>query len=178
MILFTDLKTTVVIIFTITACGGAIEEDGAAVGGAGTVGGGSSGTQPGTRGGFGPTSGSTTPICFGVADTTPSDFCVGTTLNLKPMGKDAKACIYNVPIASGLRLNPDLLKLYFAIDTKGRLEVPYVGTVGSCPQTGTAGGWYASNVAGGSSQIGLCGCSCEAAKEHALKLVIECSGIR
>jgi hypothetical protein len=115
---------------------------------------------------------------MGVADTTPSDFCVGATFSLKPMDEDTEACLYNVPIGEGLRLNPALLKLYFTVDKKGRLEVPYVGASGSCPTTGTSGGWYASNVTGGSSQIGLCGCSCEAAKQYALKLVIECSGMR
>jgi hypothetical protein len=70
-----------------------------------------------------------------------------------------------------------MLKLYFATSDGSRTEIPYVGTLASCASATTYGGWYASNVSGGSSDIGLCPCTCNAARKYSMTADISCDGI-
>jgi hypothetical protein len=82
-----------------------------------------------------------------------------------------------VPVPPGKRLNPDFIKLYFDVDSSGKLEIPYVGALTSCPTSGTNGGWYTTNTAEGSTIIGLCGCTCLAAKKYPVTLNVDCAGL-
>jgi hypothetical protein len=75
------------------------------------------------------------------------------------------------------RLNPQMVTFYFPGDNSSRTEIPYVGTKDACATATTYGGWYASNVTGGDSDIGLCPCTCNAARQHEFKADIALSGI-
>jgi hypothetical protein len=171
-------------------CGGELEGDDAVVSSgsaaSSTVGGGS--TVAGAGGGASVPStiaqGSATPVttpstvaasvCYGIVDTTPPTF---TSCAFTNIGKlKAAACTYTVPLTAGTRLNPEYLRIYFD-DDLGRLEIPYVGGVASCPTTGSAGGWYMTNVTGGTTDIGFCACTCEAAQLQEVTLSIECKGM-
>lgn len=164
-------------------CGGAIVEDGSSVGNGGTTGGIANGGRTGlggkpSTGGYEtapPYSGPT--ICYGAVPTSPELPCVALSDEYGPVEKDATECVIPVAIPAGYHLNPDWLKLYFDDEDTGKLEIPYVGTQASCPTAGTVGGWYASSLEGAAASIGLCGCSCAAAKKYPVTLNVACAGL-
>jgi hypothetical protein len=80
-------------------------------------------------------------------------------------------------MSSNLRLNPTMLTLYFPGANGSRTEVPYVGSKEACATAITYGGWYASNITGGVSDVGLCPCTCNAARQHEVKADIAREGI-
>lgn len=172
-------------------CGGAVADDGAQGVGATTSAGGGvaagsggrtqvsgSGGRPVPSLGGGPST-AVPAYCYGVVEDTSVDFCVGLTQTLDPFDSAEQECVLTIPISAGLHLNPAMLRLYFALDSTGRLEIPYIGDETSCPTSGTTGGWYATNVTtAGSSSIGLCGCTCATAKKYKVTLEVDCAGVQ
>ncbi|HEY5961929.1 MAG TPA: hypothetical protein VIV60_35465 [Polyangiaceae bacterium] len=159
------------IVFTALACGGqSVDDEGLTNGGAGAgaaagMGGGSNASTVNSAGGSAPT-------CFGIVPTTkPCTDCVPIKL---PYDDD---CIITLAMGSNLRLNPELATLYFPGANGSRTEVPYVGKQEACATATTYGGWYASNTSGGDSDIGLCPCTCNAARQHEFKADIALAGI-
>jgi len=122
--------------------------------------------------------GAVATVCYGIAENTSSNFCVAYTEKTGPFSEANSDCIMTIPIPKGLHLDPTQLRLLFAVDSTGRLEIPFIGQKTSCPTTGTTGGWYATNVTtDGSSSIGLCGCTCIAAKKYPVTVEIGCGGV-
>ena len=160
------------------ACGGQIAGvDEALSGGGGqpttTVpgkGGQSTTVTPGSGGAT--TTPTTTAVCFGQSNVATTPGCTSFGYDVSGTG-----CLMNLPIPPNLKLNPTMLTLYFPGSDQTRSVIPYVGTAADCASHKTYGGWYATNITGGSSEIGLCGCSCNAAKKHTVRVEIACGGI-
>ena len=163
--------------FFLCRCGGAVVDDG--LGGSGASGGVTNTNTGVSSVGGSPTTQSKTVenLCFGAVPTSPELNCVKYTNQVGPFKKDALECVFSAPMPPGYHLNPNYLKLYFDIDKSGKLEIPFVETIDRCPTTGTVGGWYASSLAAGvTTTLGLCGCTCLAAKKYAITVDIDCAG--
>jgi hypothetical protein len=77
-----------------------------------------------------------------------------------------------------LRLNPAKAFIYFKGSEGDRSQIPYLGEgAGVCANAKAYGGWYATNIAGGTSSIGLCKCSCNTARSHGFFLDVAVTGI-
>lgn len=113
-------------------------------------------------------------ICFGEEKPKPSVPVL--TLEFDPV--TSEECIAAVEMRDTLRLNPAFTYIYFKGSDGARSEVPYLGVgVGACANATAYGGWYATNISGGSTHIGLCSCSCNTARLHGFFLDINQSGI-
>lgn len=167
------------------ACGGAMAgDDSGSTGSSYSTGSGNSLGSNSSGGSGKPTTssgGSTSPstkassaICFGQEKPAPSEPVV--TWEIAPV--TSEECIAAVEMPDTLRLNPAFAYIYFKSSEGARSQVPYLGVgVGACANAKSYGGWYATNISGGSTHIGLCSCSCNTARSHGFYLDIAVSGI-
>lgn len=105
-------------------------------------------------------------------------FNVAYTFDIGPFAPDDDTCIYSVAMRDDLKLNPDFAAAYFVASNGAKYVIPFVGTLADCASATTYGGWYATNITGGSTDIGLCACTCVAAHQYAVKLAIDKQGVR
>lgn len=162
------------------ACGGEMVDDvnGNSGGHPGATTGVHSGAAPATSlsgvGSASSSSKSTETICFGEEKPAPNEPVV--TYRLDPVS--SSECTIVVPIPDTLRLNPAKAFIYFKGSEGARSQIPYLGEgLGACVNAKAYGGWYATNINGGTSSIGLCNCSCNTARTHGFYLDVAVSGI-
>ncbi len=167
------------------ACGGQALDDEALVPGGGgqtstltpSSGGQTTTTATTARGGTTATTTTTTSVaaCYGRSDIAVVPGCA--TVNIDPFKESDKSCLMMLTIMPNYKLNPAKLALYFTASNGAKYVIPYVGTLADCVSQTAYGGWYATNISGGSSEIGLCPCNCTTAHKHAVTAVVACDGI-
>jgi hypothetical protein len=160
------------------ACGGIVGEGEMAL----TGGGGQPGTVTPAMGG----QTSTVTSSLGAATSTAPAACYGRTdisvvpgCYAIPAGpfEANEACVFQLAILPNYKLNPAYLTVYFTGADGTKFVIPYIGALADCASATSLGGWYATNIAGGSTEIGLCACTCAAARKHAVTAVIDCKGV-
>jgi hypothetical protein len=117
------------------------------------------------------------PMCLGMPPQTSIGSTCTARLPLDPIPASNASCVFKLPIGSNYRLNPAMVRFYFATSDGGTTEIPYVGTFDGCASATTYGGWYATNIAGGDSDVGYCPCTCNAAHKYSVTVDISCDGI-
>lgn len=167
------------------ACGGqALDEEGSVPGGGGQTttvtpsSGGQTTTTTATTARGGTTATTTTTsvaACYGRSDIAVVPGCA--TVNIDPFKESDTSCLMMLTIMPNYKLNPAKLALYFTASNGTKYVIPYVGTLADCASQTAYGGWYATNISGGSSEIGLCPCNCTTAHKHAVTAVVACDGI-
>jgi hypothetical protein len=172
------------LLFGAVACGGQALDEAALVPGGGgqtstvtpSSGGQTATTAPTARGGTTATTTTTSvSACYGRSDIAVVPGCA--TVNIDPFKESDTSCLMMLTIMPNYKLNPAKLTLYFTASNGAKYVIPYIGTLADCAAQTANGGWYATNISGGSSEIGLCPCNCTTAHKHAVTAVVACDGI-